>query len=667
MTGAVVPGDAGQISGRVAAINVVRALMKRPASGGGPPQSQDRPVLVFEGARGSGKTALLDELTALLDQGVPYTRIDLEKDPQPASVPDVLSALAFELGRTCPLYGNLQFPRFVIGRLVLRAKLDLDTHPRARRQVTGLLEEDRNVAKLREILLNTANGLVEDVRQQTALPVKWLGPIAGHLGESALNRLLSSARGQRIVLGSFHGWYGSRGLGLANDAIDVLVDLNRWGRNPEDEDNRQRIEELLWDAFLTDLREEFRCSKHAKKLTLNCVALLDNVDTEIGQRFLYGLVRTRSKRAAGGRLAPDPLTVLATSRGAALADLPTAGIVDLSSVNLDHHAIGGSEAGTRFWWARYRLADLTEDETAGMVSALALREGNTERLTRMVHELSGGHPASTRLLVDAVAESPDHRDDLAAVLGQPEPGGGPNRLRVEKRIRQRLLVGLSDDVFEDLVTCAAARDRTDALRLAQDSQLLAGGPNSYPVIKEVLWPEAGGAGPVVLRRLLLRLLSRRTAGDPPDWPRVFSWLRAHGGQETGELYYALAGHDLAFVTDRLRERLPHDGPARWLEVLAEVTSAPRRQLAGGTEVPAPFDQMLALLGEITPPGQRAEPLSRVIAARWIVDDPFTDSRRASLHRQLHADLLHLAASSSGDTDPLLRAAAQHGKQAGLWH
>lgn len=641
--------------------------MERPASGGGPPQSQDRPVLVFEGARGSGKTALLDELTALLDQGVPHTRIDLEAGPRPTSVPDVLSALAFELGRTCPLYGNLRFPRFVTGRLVLRAQLDLDTHPRARRQVTGLLEEDRDGAKLREILLNTTNGLVEDAGQQTVLPVRWLRPIVGQLGESAFNRLLGSVPGQRIVLGRFHGWYGSRGLGLANDAIDVLVDLNRWGRDPEDEDNRQRIEELLWDAFLTDLREEFRCSKHAKKLTLNCVALLDNVDTEIGQRFLNGLVRTRSKRAAAGRIAPDPLTVLATSRGAALADLPTAGIVDLSSVRSDHPVIGGSETGTRFWWARYRLADLTEDETAGMVSALALREGNTERLTRMVHELSGGHPASTRLLVDAVAESPDHRDDLAAVLGQPEPGGGPNRLRVEERIRQRLLAGLPDDVFEDLVTCAAARDRTAALRIAQDSQLLAGGPNSYLVIKDALWPESGGAGPVVLRRLLLRMLSRRTVGNPPDWPRVFSWLRAHGEQETAKLYYALAGRDLAFVTDRLRERLSHDRPARWLEVLAEVTSAPRRQLAEGTEVPAPFDQMLALLEESTPPGQRAEPLSRIIAARWIVDDPFTDSRRASLHRQLHADLLHLAASSSGDTDPLLRAAARHGKQAGLWH
>ncbi|MGH3566332.1 MAG: hypothetical protein ACRDRH_09920 [Pseudonocardia sp.] len=623
-------------------------------------------MLVFEGARGSGKTALLDELTALLDQGVPYTRIDLETGSRPTSVPDVLSALAFELGRTCPLYGKLRFPRFVIGRLVLRAQLDLDAHPRARRQVTGLLEEDSNATKLRKILLDTANGLVEDMTQQTALPVGWLSPVVGHLVESTYNLLISSTPGQRIVLGPFHGWYGSRGLGLSNDAIDVLVDLNRWGRNTEDADNRQRIEELLWDAFLTDLREEFRSSKHAKKLTLNCVALLDNVDTEVGQRFLDGLVKARRKRVAEGRLAPDPLTVLAMSRGAALADLPAASIANLSSGDLDHPAFGGPETGTRFWWARYRLADLTEDETASMVSALALRDGSNERLTRMVHELSGGHPAFTRVLIDAVAESPDHRDDLGAVLGRSESGAGPNRLRVDERIRQRLLVGFSEDVFEDLVTCAAARDRPDALRLAQDSELLIGGPNSYPVVKEALWPEAGGAGPVVLRRLLLRLLSRRTAGDPPAWPRVFSWLRARGEQETSELYYALAGRDLAFLTDRMRERLTHDGPARWLEVLAEIASAPRSQRAEGAEVCPPFNQVLALLAEITSPRQRVDPLSRIIAARWVVDDPFTDSRRASLHRQLQADLLNLASSSSGDTDPLLRAAAQHGKQADLW-
>lgn len=550
----------------------------------------------------------------------------------------------------------------------MRAQLDLDDHPRACRQVTALLREERTVAKLQEVLLQTIDGMPEVGAQVVPLPVPlpvgWLRPILKYLTELLFNRLLNTGPGQRIALGPFYGWYGSRGLGLPNDPVAVLVDLNRWARNPEDEDNRQQIEELLWDAFLTDLREEFRRSRKAKELTLNCVALLDNIDGEIGERLLDGLVKARRKRAAEGSLGPDPLSVVATSRGAALADLPTALVTDLSRGNRDRAAL--AQNGTRYWWARYRLADLTADQTAGMVAALALHDGNNERLTRMVHQLSDGHPASTRLLVDTVAERPEHRDDLTAVLDQPEPGAGPNRLRVGERMRQRLLVGFPDDAFDDLLTCAAVRERADALRLAQESALLTGGSISYLLVKDVLWPEAGGAGPVVLRRLLLRQLSRRAAGGPPAWQQVFSWLRAHSEQETSELHYALAERDLAFVTDRMRERLAQDGPARWLEVLADVTAAPRRPPAEGAEVPAPIDQLHALLREITPPGQRVDPLSRIIASRWIVDDPFTDSRRAGLHRLLHADLLHVATSLSGDADPLLRAAAQHSRQANLW-
>lgn len=200
----------------------------------------------------------------------------------------MLSALAFELGRRCGRYGELQFPRFIIGRLVIREQLDLDNHPRARRQVTVLLEKERNVDTLREILQQTAGNLIAAVQQHTGVPLEVLGPAGRHLPGLVLNRLVNWAPGRRIMLRSFHDWYGSRGRGLTNDAIDVLVDLNRWGRNLEEEDNRQRIEELLWDAFLSDLREEFRGSRHADELAFNCVALLDNADTEVGQRFSTG-------------------------------------------------------------------------------------------------------------------------------------------------------------------------------------------------------------------------------------------------------------------------------------------------------------------------------------------------------------------------------------------
>lgn len=41
---------------------------------------------------------------------------------------------------------------------------------------------------------------------------------------------MARARG-RIVLGSFQAWYGHRDLGLTNDSVDVLVDLNRCSRD----------------------------------------------------------------------------------------------------------------------------------------------------------------------------------------------------------------------------------------------------------------------------------------------------------------------------------------------------------------------------------------------------------------------------------------------------
>lgn len=652
--------DAGRIIGWKPAVHVIHELMTRPESAG-VRQSLDRPVLVFEGARGNGKTALLTMLVELVDQNAPHAHVDLEADSRPTSVPDVLSVLASGLGRRCPRYPELLFPRFIIGRLVIRGAVDLDDHSRARQQVTELLTKKR-AFDVQETLQQTADGLLPVVQRQADVPVEVLGPAIRHLSRSAFDRLRNWRPVQRVVLGSHYKWYGSRGRGLTKDAIDVLVDLNRWGRNPTDADNRQRIEELLWDAFLADLCAGF----HGSKQELGCVALLDNVDTEIGARFLHGLVRARCQRAAEGTLGPDPLTVLATSRGLVLADLPAAAVVELPL-----GADGSSERdrkqnGAEYWWARYRLADLTEAETAGMVSALALRDGNNERLTRMVHELTGGHPASTRLVLDTLAERPEHRDDLATLLNQPEPGGRPDRLRVEHRMLRWLGVGFSSDVFEDLVTCAAARNRSDAERLAKDSGLVDSGASGYEVIEEMLWPITGGAGPALLRRLLLRQLSHRSAGPLPDWDKVFGWLRDECKKtrdKTGELYYALAVRDLAFVTDGLRDLLDLNVPRWGWPALTEIASAPRRHPA---EVSAPIDQMRALLRDAVPLGQPLEPLSRLIASLWIVGDPLTDSRRAGLHRQLDADLRDVAKSSSGDADPLLCAAGEHRKQISWW-
>lgn len=652
----------GQIFGRERAINLVRAFMERPERNG-IPRSQDYPVLVVEGARGSGKTALLDTLVTLLDQRVPHARIDFEASGH-AAVPEVLSALAFGLSRRCRQYGALRFPRLTAGRLVMREHLDLDNHPRACRQVMTVLEKERNLDTVRQILQETAGAALGAVQQHTVVPV---APMGQRLPGLILDRLPGWALGRRLLLGSFD-WYGHRGHGRSNDAVHELVELNRWARNSDDEDTRQRIDQLLWDAFLADLSDAFRSSRRADELSLNCVILLDNADTTLGRRFANQLVQARRLHAAGGNEPPDPMSVVVTSRGALLADVPAADQVELPAAADETRGPAHHDDRHRQWWGRYQLEDLTRDQIGNMVSAVALREGNDQRLTSMTLELTGGHPASTRLLLDAVAERPANRDELAAVLDQPEPGTPPVRLTVAERMQQHLLVDFPQEAFDDLVTCAASRERQHALRLAT-SPLLAYTQAGYlAIIDPVLWPAVEGAGPVLLRRLLRLSLARRDSGDQRGWSEVFDWHRtccAAAGDPAGELYYALANRDLAFVTQHLHERLTHDETTSWLELVASVTSAPRGRRAQDGPV-APMDEVYTLMDEAAPPSS-LEPLARLIASLWIATDPFSGSRRRGLHFQIDAAYIDIARLSHHGTEQLLQVAHNHRRRAEEWN
>src|SRR5262245_12357166 len=213
--------------------------------------SVDFPVLVVEGFRGTGKTAVLSRLSGLLEQ-IPHARIDLEKNRH-ASVPAVLSAIAFDLSRKYPKY-TLRFPRFIIGQLVAGLELDLTDHAQACRQVVAALEHHRDVDAVREVLVDTADTVLS-----AASPIR----PPRSLVKYGVTWLSKHAPGRYLALGSYQSWYGHRDLGLRNDPIDTLVDLNRWATDVEDEDNRARIDELLWAAFLADLRAEFDRGRRA--------------------------------------------------------------------------------------------------------------------------------------------------------------------------------------------------------------------------------------------------------------------------------------------------------------------------------------------------------------------------------------------------------------------
>src|SRR5216683_2386813 len=310
-----------RLYGRDAALGLVREFLIRDERHG-VLRSRRYPVLVFTGTRGMGKTALLADLATRLDQQVPYARIDCEEFVGGAR--ELLSLLAFELNRRCGRYGTLAFPRLITGRIAMAAQLDVTSldvtnRERARDQVQRVLEEhQRTGGLLKDAVGDILQGGLDALGSAHGVPVVGTTAmdLAGKLGpDFVLGRLVTSRRGRRLILGEGQDWYGHQDRGLGRDPLDVLVDLNRMAAHEDAEGNRREVAELLWAAFLADLRASFLPSRRTINWTLNCVVLLDNADTEVGHDFLNELVEARKQRAAHAAGEHDPLTVVATSRG----------------------------------------------------------------------------------------------------------------------------------------------------------------------------------------------------------------------------------------------------------------------------------------------------------------------------------------------------------------
>lgn len=418
---------------------------------------------------------MVNMLARRLDQRVPVARVGFEQH-RAAAVPEVLSAIAFQLGNTCERYGSLGFPSLAAGRLIMRAELP-DHRPAARAEVKRLLAAHVDLDSIRSILWDTAGALA---------PLLTPGGAAfraiARVGIEGVLRLVRRAKALSP------DWYAHQDRGLRKNPYDVLVDLNSWTK----EGHTHQVNELLWQAFLADLRDGFQNSSHAFEMTLNCVVLLDDVDTPLGQDFVNGLVEARKNRLVHGMDSADPMTAVTTSRGELLAGAPRQGLVDYLGPDSDHE-LTAADRDEPSWWCRYTLRDLTERETAAMVSTLPASADGTgqsignHQLTSMVYGIAGGHPATTATLIEAMREHPlEHGDTLARLLEHLEPGRDPDRLPLGERLRQQLLGEFTEDTYEDLVTCAAARTKQHASLLAARGDLLVGGISSYREIAPVL-------------------------------------------------------------------------------------------------------------------------------------------------------------------------------------
>ncbi|MGY0499973.1 hypothetical protein ACWZHB_15920 [Nocardia sp. FBN12] len=644
--------------------SLVGRLMTRDI-GRSPTRSLHHPVLVIEGARGCGKTGVIDELEReLAGQQIPRARIDFEQLHQ-ATVPEVLFGVAFQLARISEPYGSFEFPLLTIGALAMTASLS-PGRPESRAVLRKKLETKVDLADMHEVFRTSAGELAPLLGG--ALMPSPVSPFLGLLAQLGVDWTMRAVRRAKALSPE---WYGHRDQGHADDPLDVLVDLHQWAAT----DQMASVNELLWSAFLADLRNNFRSSFRAGAMTLNCVVLLDNADTILGQEFVNGLVDARRARPASGEIATDPLTAVVTSRGGLLT-AHTQRLVEFDA-SLGNRELTFDAQRRPHLWCRYKLPDLDEDDTRRIVSTLrpvlpggAVPIGN-HQMTAMLFGLLAGHRASTGLFVAALRERPlAEGESLALTLDRLEPGNGSQPVRLEDKLRAQLLAGFPEEAYADLVTCAAARTYQHAALLATGSGFLTSDLAYLRDIAAVLWPESGGAGPAVLRRLLLRQLADRTGGGAPGWPAVFEWLRGRsqrlqdesGGTDHREdiLYYTMAAGDIDTVCAALRTELVESGEtAAGVRLLHAVAAATRRAVDPDVSPMHQVDNALAAQSD-------PDPLTRLVIEQSVVLDPFISNVRRTLHRQIAVHFDSVAGTVRGDPGPLFTAADHHHRNAELW-
>ncbi|MFI9815978.1 hypothetical protein [Saccharothrix variisporea] len=662
------PDDASTLYGRDSAVALVREFATRPEPDGYP-TTRRTPVLIFTGPKGCGKTALLDDLERRMRDHVPHARINCA-DERDETAWKVLSRLAFDLNRTAAGYRSIPFPRFVTAQVAIAAQLD-GPGPVAQARIRQAVESTRNVDRLRAFL--------SDLGQEVAGAVPVVGGVPGvavlarYAPNLLLDGLVSWRRGRRVVLGEGLEWYGDH-------PYDELVQLNL-----DVQGDRKAATELLWSAFLADLRAAFARGRGARSWSLNPVVLLDDIDTKPGRLLYRALVDARRRE-------PDPLTVVATSAGGVVRHVAPDGEVPFAE-----------EAGYADYLERRQgeyesdsypvaLRDLTLDEVKDMVSDVAgPRLAGHRAVAARVYRFTRGHPAATAVVVKAVGDhgetsvkrlldapwrGPVDKDPvtvgerlLRELLGTPADASPAT---AEKRAAADASPGAAEKRAAALETrakalepCAAARDVEQAAELAGSGLVpVRGGAGLVPDALQVHDPDTGR---MVLVPALRYLLLRRLAADPERWTAVHTWLRDHGRAADRD-YHALALRDVDAVVRELVELLP-DARA-WLTALESVTAAPNdldtdeadpdRVLAATVRpdqtAPDHPDRAPAATGHPTPAAEPARSIGRVLAALWIANDPLSDADRPELWSSAALDLRELAKQPGVARNEFLQAA-----------
>ncbi len=690
------------VPSRLLGIQAIEALVRdcwERARNGTRRPDRDLPVIVLLGRHGSGKTAALEYL-AHRASTAPHAGHDFGSSTLRPY--EVAARLAFQLSLKAPHQKLLHFPRLTHGLVAVDTELRLDpNHPEhARHQLNKAMRSARKrAAGPAADGLSEAIGLLNDIG---VIPVPGAGLLASLLLRGIGPRILSTV--SRAGL----DWYAK---GTTHEPLDALITLNQRSHS-EDPADMERIDRLLCEAFLADLRAAFG-SQTGTGRDRNCLVVLDNIDHGDGTRFLSMLLELRESLALSENGGCDPLLVVATSATARAVPGP----FDPGPAGL--RISGGEQVGyddwraaapvpavdASWWWYAVRLPDLTAVQVSQLGAAIAPR---LPEATPLVHRLTYGHPWSVLRMQRAAARLIDRPDadqrlrdilDSGPLLRDPDPaiGGTPPPTLSQEALRY-LTQGMAEEQLAGLVTCAASRDMESAV----NSGLLEG---FSPRVRETLLEETaerllvvpplsedagtrGGRGtrylplegPTAHRQrpaespvpqpwlwlLLLRELAARDADGPyPDWTtahrRLLEWHGSRrGGHPLQVLYHRLALGELEHVVAHLDASLRTLPTEAWLYELYTVTAAPMRDPVV-VEVSASH-RADALARELAPASyQDRRSLALLVTALWLAVDPRNrlPSARPELNYTISASFRDLALHADANSAVLRSEAARY--------
>ncbi len=443
-------------------------------------QKQLLPILLLLAPPGGGVSLLLNVLARKCETSISYASLDGAEILQSSTLSDLLSDISTQLIQASN--GNspkLHFPRYHLGISAISDNLSDNNQDKLASEIKKLVFQSSRAEKFEDIL--AASNQLPPLSFLLVL-FKWMLP-----------NFLS------LLPKSTVGWYEARkralNVSMTSSGVDVLIRLRNWSRPGSLHEHRIAVENLLFDAFLEDLREDFNVRKfgNAKDHTTYVVLLFKHFDKlpgDLGRRFLSLLIESRSREQ--GQF--DPLLVVIGSQTRLFDDSnkdqhpPFLQEDEQTAVQIIEKKVKelyeqwknelARPAPSRvpplyipIWLqdfdvnASINILRMMDYEQTGLFEDVAL--------AKALHHVTHGHPLAltlaARAFVDAKTNgiNPSPYTLLDAPLLSSQQGHRYASLR--EQLLDVLLKGLSDEEKKQLVFCIAPRQLTpDTFRVALD-------------------------------------------------------------------------------------------------------------------------------------------------------------------------------------------------------